>query len=105
MNNFFHNHFIVPPPVITEHPQMLVNATVKENVTFQCEAKSFGSEQALKYYWLKVADNGTAVIITGANTNKLEFIASPSDDSTFYRCGATNENSTTLSNIGRLNCK
>jgi len=85
-------------------PEKLINTTVGSIVMFQCEAKTFGSEQALQYFWVELTDNIT-MTITDESTRILEFVATSNDDSTFYQCGATNENNTVLSSIGRLNCK
>ena len=85
---------------------MLVNTTVGSVVTFQCEAESFGYKEGLKYHWLEIVDDNTTVPLDfGNDTNKLQFNAAPEDDSTFYQCGVTNENSTVFSTVGRLNCK
>ena len=95
---------LVPPPLITEHPEALVSTTVGESVMFQCTAESFGRPQALQYYWLEIVNN-TAIPIVNATTSTLEFIAVAKDDSTFYQCAATNENGTIYSSVGRLNGK
>ena len=95
----------MPPPLITEHPEVLVNATVGDSVAFQCTAESFGHERALRYYWREILDNNTAIPINGATTSLLEFTTVAEDDSTFYQCATTNENGTAFSNVGRLNCE
>ena len=97
--------FLVPPAVITEHPEVLVNSTVGDSVMFQCTAQSFGRPKALQYYWLEIGDNNTAIPIDSATTNTLQFIAVAEDDSKYYQCAATNENDTVFSNVGRLHCK
>ena len=84
---------------------MLINTTVGRVVTFQCEAKSYGNKEALKYHWLEIIDDNTTVPLDFGNNNTLQFNAAPEDDSTFYQCGMTNENSTVFSTVGRLNCK
>ena len=86
------------------HPEVLVNTSVGESVTFQCTAESFGRPEALQYYWLEIVDN-QPIPIVNATTNTLQFIAVAKDDSTLYQCAATNENATVFSNTGRLNGK
>ena len=88
------------------NPEMLINATVGDVVVFQCKAKSFGSQQALQYYWVELIDK-IRMTINDESTSILEFVATSNDDSTFYQCGATNENDTVtvFSTVGRLNCK
>ena len=95
--------FLVPPPVITINPQQLINTTVGGTVMFHCRATSHGRQRNLKYFWSKV-DKLDKVVIDGANSDILVISdIRHDDDGTMYQCGATNENDTTLSTIGRIN--
>ncbi|XP_065904697.1 receptor-type tyrosine-protein phosphatase F-like isoform X2 [Dysidea avara] len=92
----------VPPPVITLNPQQLINTTVGETVMFQCRATSHGRQRNLMYHWLIVDED--KVVIDGANSDTLVISnVRRDDDGRMYQCGATNENGTTLSTIGRIN--
>jgi len=92
----------VPPPVITINPQQLINTTVGGTVMFQCRATSHGHQHNLMYYWLRVDED--KVVIDGANSDTLVISnVRHDDDGAMYQCGATNENGTTLSTIGRIN--
>ena len=94
----------VPSPVITLNPQQLINTTVGETVMFQCRATSHGRQRNLMYHWLIVDED--KVVIDGANSDTLVIsIVRRDDDGRMYQCGATNENGTTLSTIGRINGK
>ena len=69
---------------------------------FQCRAKSHGRQRNLMYHWLRVDED--KVVIDGANSDTLVISnVRHDDDGTMYQCGATNENGTTLSTIGRIN--
>ena len=94
----------VPSPVITLNPQQLTNTTVGETVMFQCRATSHGRQRNLMYHWLIVDED--KVVIDDANSNTLVISNVRRDnDGRMYQCGATNENGTTLSTIGRINGK
>ena len=70
---------------------------------FHCRATSYGSQRNLKYFWLRV-NKLDKVIIHGATIDTLLIgDIRHDDDGTMYQCGATNENDTTLSTIGRIN--
>ena len=69
---------------------------------FRCRATSDGHQRNLMYYWLRVDED--KVVIDGANSDTLVISnVRHDDDGTMYQCGATNENGTTLSTIGRIN--
>jgi len=69
---------------------------------FQCRATSHGRQRNLMYYWLRVGED--KVVIDGVNSNILVISNVRRDyDGTMYQCGATNENGTTLSTIGKIN--
>ena len=71
---------------------------------FQCRATSHGRQRNLMYHWLIVDED--KVVIDDANSNTLVISnVRRDDDGRMYQCGATNENGTTLSTIGRINGK
>ena len=94
--------FVFISPFITEHPSD-IETTNGTNVSFQCQAEAFPDPT---YQW--TYSNGSEIssnLITGVDTDTLEFQPAEFGTEGIYVCTATANGVTTTSDTAVLFCK
>ena len=96
----YHCYCVVPPPVITKHPED-EDVAQGDSVTFNCDATSYGDTT---YLWKRV-DGGELNLgrASGVNSNRLTITNPVPDDSGVYVCVTSNKDGQTISNEAVLN--